>query len=184
MRRVREAVHARHDKQYEREVKETRDGDYDEHFVGRVAHAVRRGVLQHMRWRRLRWPRCSVVAAGRSDQHVVPVVMPARHGRGRANDVGHRRRGRRPARGRPSVGRCHFVVFAVVPGRTPSVCTAAETAAAAVVVVHRRSAVTADHVRDLCFTCLKCHWIPSLRKKINKTVILIIYLIFNLLIYL
>lgn len=150
MRRVREAVHARHNKQYERKVQETCDGDDDEHFVGRVAHAVRRGVLQNMRWRRLRWPGCGVVAAGRSDQHVVPAVMPASDGRGRTNDVSHRRHGRRPARGRPSVGRCHFVVLTVVPDRTPSVCTAAETAAAAVVVVvHRRSAVAADHVLDI-----------------------------------
>lgn len=48
MRRVGEAVHARHYEQYERKVEETRDGNYDEHFVGRVAHAVRGGV-QHVR---------------------------------------------------------------------------------------------------------------------------------------
>lgn len=88
MRRVSEAVHARHDEQYERKVEETRDGDDNKHFVGRVAHAVRRGVWQNMRWRRLGRPGRGVVAAGRSDQRVVPVVMPARDGRGRADHLG------------------------------------------------------------------------------------------------
>lgn len=48
MRRVSEAVDACHYEQYEREVQETRDGDDDKHFVGRVAHAVRSGV-KHVR---------------------------------------------------------------------------------------------------------------------------------------
>jgi len=145
-------MHARHDEQYERKIQETRDGDDDEHFVGRVAHAVRRGVLQHVRRRWLWRPGRGVVAADRSGQHVVPAVMAARDHRGRANHVGHRCRRCRSAGGRPSVRRSHFVVLAVVPDRTPSVCTgtgaaAAAAATAVVVVVHRRSAVAADHVR-------------------------------------
>jgi len=44
IRRVGEAVHARHYEQYEREIQEACDGDYDEHFVGRVTHAGRCGV--------------------------------------------------------------------------------------------------------------------------------------------
>lgn len=181
MRRVREAVHARHDEQYECKIQETRDGDYDEHFVGRVAHAVRCGVLHHVRRRRrwLWWPSRRVVAADRSDQHVVPAVMAARDDRGRTNDVGHRCHRCRSTGGRPSVRRSHFVVLAVVPDRSPSVCTATGAAAAAAtavfVVVHRRSTVADDHVLGLCYTRLerqkRSNGSASLKKELTKIIL-------------
>lgn len=65
------------------------------------------------------------------------------------------------------------MVLAVMPDRSPSVCTttrAAATAAATAVfvVVHRRSTVANDHARDLCCTRPERQRIASLKKKINK----------------
>lgn len=65
------------------------------------------------------------------------------------------------------------MVLAVVPDRSPSVCTATGAAAAAAatavfVVVHRRSTVADDHARDLCCTRFERQRIASLKKKIYK----------------
>lgn len=73
VRRVGETVHARHYDQYEREVEETRDCDYDEHFVGRVAHARRRNVLENVRRRR---PSRAVAVHRCQHDDVVPMMVP------------------------------------------------------------------------------------------------------------
>lgn len=166
MRRVREAVHARHYEQYERKVQEARDGDDDEHFVGRVTHAVRGGGgrrrVQHV-WRpgrrgRRRRSRRRVVAV-RDHHAVVPAMVPRADDRGgsavRGDDGGDRDAGGRPSVGR---GRCRLVMFPVVSDRPPLVnaasrAAAARSAAAAVllVVAHRsRSTTAAGHSRRRC----------------------------------
>lgn len=151
MRRVSETVHARHYEQYEREVQEARDGYYDEHLVGRVAHAGRRGVQQHVRGRRR--GRCRrigrrpqrVASVGRQQRGDVVVVPPVvrRAGYGAARTV---------VRGRPPIRRCHVlaVVLAVVSDRPPGfvadrAAVASTAANAAVLVVVHRSTATADH---------------------------------------
>lgn len=80
MRRVREAVHARHYEQDERKVQEARDGDNDQHFVGRVAHADRSGVQdvrRRRRRRRQRPGRHRVVAV--VGEHVMPTAVVRDH---------------------------------------------------------------------------------------------------------
>lgn len=123
MRRVGEAVHARHYQQYKREVQEARDGDDDEHFVGRVAHAGRGGV-HHDVWLR----------TGRR-RGVVTMV------------VSHLHRAVGGPGFRPQARRRHLVVSPVVPDGAPiavttaaavaTPCTAAADRASSVVVVHR-----------------------------------------------
>lgn len=117
VRRIREAVHARHNEQYEREVEKTRDGDDDEHLVGGVAHAGRRGLQYVLR------PCCGRDYRGRAVADyvmtvlVVVVVMVAVVMRGR--HCARTRAVGRCARGRPSVGGRHPVMIAAVPDGAP-----------------------------------------------------------------
>lgn len=138
MRRIGEAVHACHNEQYERKVEETGDGYNDEHFIGRVAHAVRGGV-QHVRW----CPGRRRVVATRH-QHVVSVMVPNR--------------------GRPSVWWCHFVVFPVVPyrpsvvvdpGRASVVTTAADDATHPAVTT-AADAATASNATTVAVVFIHC----------------------------
>lgn len=154
VRRVGEAVHARHYEQYERKVQEARDGDDDEHLVGRVAHAVRSGV-KHV-WRRPGRRRVVPV------EHVVSAVV-FDHGARDAVCGGRGYSSGRP----PPVRWCHFVVFTVVPDRAP-IATAATVVAVAVHSTGQRTpSVMRCPCRDVSLVC--GHQIPARLKQISKT---------------
>lgn len=117
VRRIGEAVHARHNQQYEREVQEARDGNDDQHFVGCVAHADRGGVERDVG---LRAGRSGGRRRRRRRRRVVAAVMPDLGCGIGGHDV------------RPQARRRYLVVSPVVPDGAPVVVTTG-----AVDVVHR-----------------------------------------------